>query len=100
MERRLSLLRMHWDLEPVHRVWERRRPRRRIASGAIAGTDAGAPRSPESLHAILGVQWDPELKAFPLTRPSDTLSPIGGYLFSAVSEYSWLWWRLSRCDNP
>src|SRR5262245_2654273 len=39
-----------WDLEPVHRVRERRRPRR--------------------------------------------------YLVSAVSEYSWLWWRLSRCDNP
>src|SRR5262245_24847587 len=43
---------------------------------------------------------NPRRSSEPSTRGTFLPLPAGEYLFSAISEYASLWWRVARCDNP
>jgi hypothetical protein len=64
---------MHWDLEP-----DRPRPRNQAIGSLTRTTTRTKRRFMEGPVSILRMHWDLELIAFPLARPSDTLSPTGG----------------------
>jgi len=75
MNREFSFTVVHWGLEPVGRVtpWA---PQFGNAQTARRGLTRPTFRFMESPHVNYAVHWDHEPMAFPLTRPSDTLSPV------------------------
>src|SRR5262245_7887039 len=85
------------------RRWTRSRSSNSIGRRSLAATAvpmASAVREHSNVSRGVRVR-SPGVSPFRSTRAR--LSQRGSpewYLFSDLSEYSSLWWRLSRCDNP